>query len=444
MQKHNISKNERGGRATAKVIFTCLLSVFFLSAIFPTHNTQRILGADPADIDALKKTIEERNAQITELNKEIKVLDTQIQTKTKEAQTLKGAIGTLDATKTKLTKELTVTEQKVGATTLTIEQIAAEIKDKEDRIERGKIALADALRNINQAEDSSLVETILARSNMGDLWNEIETLTRFQVGLREYMSDVEVLKLELAIKQAENENQKKSLLELRGELEDRKKNVELNKNEKAKLLSTTQSQEAAYRKQLEEKKRLADAFQKEISQYESQLSILIDPTSYPTSGKGILSWPLENVYITQNFGNTAFAKAGAYNGSGHNGVDFRATPGTKVLSAAAGTVTGTGDTDLVRGCYSYGKWILVKHGNGLSTLYAHLNLIKVTAGQQVTAGQIIGYSGNTGYSTGPHLHFGVYASQGVRIIKYENSINCKNAIVPVADLRAYLNPLSYF
>jgi len=188
---------------------------------------------------------------------------------------------------------------------------------------------------------------------------------------------------------------------------------------------------------------LAEEFTQELNNYEAQLRIIIDPTSYPSAGKGILAWPVDNVFITQKFGDTAFAKTGAYNGRGHNGIDFRASMGTKIKSTLGGIVEGTGNTDLVKGCFSYGKWVLVRHDNGLSTLYAHLSLISVNSGQRVKTGDIIGYSGNTGYSTGPHLHFGVYATQGVRILKYENSINCKNAIIPVADLRAYLDPLVY-
>ena len=156
-----------------------------------------------------------------------------------------------------------------------------------------------------------------------------------------------------------------------------------------------------------------------------------------------MAWPLKNIIITQYFGDTAFAKSGAYNGKGHNGIDFGASPGTPILSSLSGTVAGTGNTDLVAGCYSYGKWVLINHDNGLSTLYAHLSLIKAEKGQRVSTGDIIGYSGNTGYTTGPHLHFGVYATQGVKIVQYTNSVNCKNAVIPVADLRAYLNPIQY-
>jgi murein DD-endopeptidase MepM/ murein hydrolase activator NlpD len=179
--------------------------------------------------------------------------------------------------------------------------------------------------------------------------------------------------------------------------------------------------------------------------YESELHLLVDASLLPKVGSGVLAWPLSSVKITQYFGNTTFSTANpqVYNGRGHTGIDLRASIGTPVKSAGEGVISGVGNTDIVRGCYSYGKWILIKHPNGLSTLYGHLSLQSVSVGQAVSSGDVIGYSGNTGYSTGPHLHFGVYATQGVKVQRFENSVNCKGAVVPVADFKAYLNPLSY-
>jgi len=92
---------------------------------------------------------------------------------------------------------------------------------------------------------------------------------------------------------------------------------------------------------------------------------------------------------------------------------------------------------------SYGKWVLVRHTNGLSTLYAHLSVISVSVGDQISGSSVIGYSGNTGYSTGPHLHFTVYATQGVEIMDRKSRVCGGIYTMPIADLRAYLNPLSY-
>ena len=144
----------------------------------------------------------------------------------------------------------------------------------------------------------------------------------------------------------------------------------------------------------------------------------------------------------------AFAASGAYNGKGHNGIDLAAPIGTPIKAALTGTVVGTGNTDEVRGCYSFGRWVMIKHGNGLSTMYAHLSQTGVVTGQSVATGQIIGYSGDTGYATGPHLHFGVYVTAATKIITLGQATNattpCASAVMPVpTSLNGYLNPMNY-
>jgi murein DD-endopeptidase MepM/ murein hydrolase activator NlpD len=121
-----------------------------------------------------------------------------------------------------------------------------------------------------------------------------------------------------------------------------------------------------------------------------------------------------------------------------------ASSGSTVRAARGGVIAGTGNTDTTCPNASYGKWIFIKHDNGLSTLYAHLSSINVSPGQSVAVGEAVGYSGNTGYSTGPHLHFGVYATSGSKITSFPSQ-SCKNKsyTMPVADVKAYLNPLSY-
>jgi murein DD-endopeptidase MepM/ murein hydrolase activator NlpD len=185
----------------------------------------------------------------------------------------------------------------------------------------------------------------------------------------------------------------------------------------------------------------------------------------PTSQTGILAWPYSAAFaqsclgkagalgnshcITQYFGNTAFATANAqiYNGSGHNAIDIGMPTGTPLQAALGGTVLGTGNTDSAPGCLSFGKWVVIKHANGLATLYAHLSSIAVSSGQSVTTGQVIGNSGMTGYATGPHLHFGVYVASGIQIMtlaQYRGATTpCANASMPVAPKDAYLNPMSY-
>ena len=133
---------------------------------------------------------------------------------------------------------------------------------------------------------------------------------------------------------------------------------------------------------------------------------------------------MDDVSITQRFGDTDFARSGAYNGKGHNGLDFRASVGTPIKSSLSGEVVSAIDNENVYGC-GYGRWVMIRHDNGLNTLYAHLSVISVSEGQLVQTGQIIGYSGQTGYATGPHLHFGLFVSEAVKITTFRcKSISC--------------------
>ncbi|MFA5290953.1 MAG: M23 family metallopeptidase, partial [Candidatus Paceibacterota bacterium] len=150
--------------------------------------------------------------------------------------------------------------------------------------------------------------------------------------------------------------------------------------------------------------------------------------------------------LTQGFGNTDFAQShqAVYNGKGHNGIDLAASIGSQVYSAEDGQVAGIGDTDKTCLGASFGKWVLIKHNNGLSTLYAHLSSIKVGSGQSVKRGEVIALSGNTGYSTGPHLHFSLYASGGVKVSSLKSQVaGCGTYTLPIASYNAYLNPLNY-
>ncbi|UYJ34193.1 MAG: M23 family metallopeptidase [Oscillospiraceae bacterium] len=126
-----------------------------------------------------------------------------------------------------------------------------------------------------------------------------------------------------------------------------------------------------------------------------------DSTRAPT---GTLQWPLPVAgTITSQFGHRVDPITGEV--SSHTGTDIACAEGTPILAAAEGTVTVANGLDSWGG--SYGYYVQIDHGGGLETLYAHCSSICVTTGQQVQAGQIIGYVGHTGRATGSHLHLEV-------------------------------------
>ena len=188
---------------------------------------------------------------------------------------------------------------------------------------------------------------------------------------------------------------------------------------------------------------LKESLEKELHDYESTLKFILDPSSIPPRGSKVFTPPLDSMFITQQFGKTS-ASGRLYASGTHNGTDFRASVGTRVKAMGNGVVAGTGNTDLTCPGASFGKWILIRYQNGLASTYGHLSLIAVSKGDTVTAGQLVGYSGNTGYSTGAHLHVSVYASSGVNV-ETRPSKSCSGRVytMPLAAINAYLDPMDY-
>lgn len=395
------------------------------------------------DADVLKSKIEERNNQIKQLEEEIKQYNQEVINASNEAKTLQSTIKTLDLTKKKITTDINLTENKITKTEYIIEDIGNEIQKTESNIDLNKRAIISAIRRTQMLEDIGMIELFLLNRDIGEIWSDLDTVKDVQETIRDKSKQLSVLKTDMEGKQKNLTAQKNSLLDLKEDLSGKKQAVEYTVKEKSTILTQTKNKEETFKQIVKTKEQLKEQFEREVYEYESQLHYIIDKNSYPVPKNGILSWPLDNVYLTQRFGKTVGAEK-LYTSGSHNGVDFRASIGTKVKNVLTGTVVGTGNTDIYSGCYSFGKWVMVRHDNGLSTIYAHLSVISAVQGQRLDTGALIGYSGNTGYSTGPHLHISVYATQGVKIEKYVNSRGCKEATMPLADIKAYLDPLAYF
>jgi murein DD-endopeptidase MepM/ murein hydrolase activator NlpD len=401
--------------------------------------------AHAASAEELKQKIRDRADTIDVLEKEIAEYEKKLTTVRSEADSLKNTLTSLDLTNKKLAADIQHTSILIDQTNDDIDALSKSLNDKQTSVTKGREAVASSIRQLYEGDATSIVEIALSGKSLSDananiqeyssLWDHISHRT---AALTEDIKTVASLK-------EKSEQKRATLIALTKDIEGQKQAVQTTAKEKQTVLAATKNQEANYKALLATKNAQKQQFERELFEAESALKILIDPKSLPSTGKGVLGWPLDKIIITQYFGTTAFSTQNpqVYNGKGHTGIDLGASIGTRIKASQNGIVAGTGDTDLIRGCYSYGKWVMIKHPNGLSTLYGHLSAITMKTGQEVTMGDTVGYSGNTGYSTGPHLHFGVYATAGVRIQPLANSKGCRNAVVPLADPSAYLNPLSY-
>lgn len=483
-------------------------------------------------VSALQEKIEERNSQLQALEAEIAGYEAELTKVGADRKTLEAEIARLDLSRKKIAADIAVTENRIVTADLQLDELDEEIVDKERRINESKTAIQKSLRLIAKIDDVPLVEHFLAGVAFSEAWTEADQLRRVQLVLGDEVIQLEATRLGLEQDYADVSQKQGQLISYQRQLSSQKTVLDQNRQEQTVILGVTKVTELEYQALLDQKREAREQLEAELRDFESQLQYTLDPSKIPSPGSGVLQFPLDpnfmnrcgerektfgNLYcITQYFGDTPFARLGAYNGQGHNGMDFGAPSNTPVLAALSGVVQGVGNTDRIvvdskirviygqinvrsspngsilgtqssgrvgtvldgptqagkylwwkvnfgQGidgwvadvainnlCSSYGKWILVRHANGLSTLYAHLSNIGVSKGEAVTTGEFLGSSGNTGYSTGPHLHFTAYVADEVRIVSLgevarekRGSTNCPAAYIPVAPTEAYLNPLNY-
>jgi len=441
--------------------FALLLAVLFL---FPAFSYAQSASDIQAQIEANNQQLDALKAEIAEYQRELDAVGL-------KKNTLQSTVNSLALSQKQLAAQIKATQNKISSANLQIRELSSSIGDKEATIVADQSAIAKALRTVAEGERMPLIATLISANTFGEAWRAADQMLLFNRALADDINELRAVRTELASDRDDVTAAKAKLLSLQNDLSLQKRSVDANKAAQTQLLVQTKNQEATYQKIIAEKKAAERSFEEELSALQSQLNLIVHPGSLPKVGTGILSWPFSNAFmntcaerkkvfgnvfcITQYFGNTPFATANpqVYNNGGHNAIDFGASDGTPILAALSGTVLATGNTDLARDpqgrqCWSFGKWVMIDHRNGLSTMYSHLSKIDVAKGQNVSTGQIIGLSGRTGYATGPHLHFGVYATEGTKIMtlgqfKGTSGTRCENALMPVASLDAYLNPLSY-
>jgi len=391
----------------------------------------------------LQQQINTTNTQIQALDKEIQQYQAQIDQTDTQSNTLTNLIKELTLTRNKLLLEQSQTQVKIHQTGALLTELETNIDAEQKIIAVEKTSLAKMLNELYQHDQTGFVEQILSASNFTDASRQYNDIISFNKDIDAHMMDLNNQVASLNSSVVQKQTEQSNLTQLNNTLKQKALAVTAAKSAKDALLSETKNSEANYKKLLADRQQKRDAFEKSLSDYESQLKFILNPSLLPEAGSSALAWPLDKIYVTQLFGKTV-AGARLYASGSHSGVDFRAPIGTPVKSMGVGTVIGTGNTDLYCQGASFGNWVFIRYNNGLSSTYGHLSVIEATPGQKVQTGDIVGLSGNTGHSTGPHLHVTVYASEGADV-KTVPSLSCsgKTFIMPIAPTKAYLDPMLY-
>lgn len=421
-----------------------LIFLFFFYFLFSAFYF--LEPASASKIDELRTYIGQKNQEMEAIQKEIDEYKNKIDITSKEAGSLKKQITILENNLAKIKADARYTQNRIEAANFTIEELSLAIDNTKEKINKNLKTLSETIRLINEADSNSLIEILLAHKNLSEFFNNLDNIQNFEKDIGANLNELRDLKNVLG-EQKENVDAEKNNLESKKEELIDKQAIQKNiQNQKESLFKQTKNKESLYKNLLADRLKKQEALEKEIRAVEEELRVAIEPEYLPKAGAGILAWPMDPpIVITQYFGNTAFATQNPqiYKGQGHKGIDLRASIGTPIKSSANGVVVDTGNTD--EGCrgVSYGKWVLIEHPNNLSTMYSHLSLIKVKKGDIIKRGQTIAYSGDTGYVTGPHLDFQVFASKAVKIGMIQSKICGTMMRLPLAPYNGYLNPLSY-
>lgn len=402
------------------ILIICILVIGFWLLPF---------SARAALIDNLKDQISQKEEEIRQLEQQAAAFKKSLQDAQSKKSTLKNQISLIEERIKKLKNDISLTSAKIYSASLQIDKISLDISDKENDIGKRETSIGLMIQSLYESDDESLMEIVLTKSSLSDFLNQVRYLETLQLNVYNELTRIKELKKELESQKIAVEYQRNLFYNLNNQLTNQKQIVDSEKKDKDYLLIQTKGQEKQYQSLLDETLRKQQEIEQEIYELEDKLKLAYDPSSLPDARPGVFSWPLDGI-LTQGYGYTAYSKK-LYKGGFHNGIDVSSSYGEPIRAAKDGKIIAIGNC----GKYAYGKWIAVQHENKLTTLYGHLssyNGLKI--GDSVKRGDIIGYEGSTGYSTGAHLHFGVYVTETFKV---------ESQWYGLLPLGAHLDPMKY-
>ncbi len=395
-------------------------------------------SATTTDVTTLQQMIEQKSQEMKQIEAQKQALQDKLDAIGQSKSSLSQEVQSLNYQISQLNLQIQanqLTSQELG---LEIQSSNESIASIQDEITQRKQVIAKLMVEVEQADNESPLFTILGSDTLSDSVSKTNSAYLLNKSLVDSLSELADLQDSLGQKVTEASQQKQQKQAEEINLANTQNILQDQKQEKNAVLTETKNQEQVYQSQMDQ----LDEQQLEISQViegiESKLRASFNPKLLPSEIHSTLSFPVENVIITQGYGYTKFAER-AYKTDFHTGVDFGVSIGTPVYAAADGVVLRADNND--KGTsrwrrYQYGKYILINHENNLTTLYAHLSRQVVKVGDIIKRGELIGYSGNTGYAFGPHLHLGVYYTPELEL----KSIPPANGLVPVG---VTVDPMGY-
>lgn len=377
-------------RTAAVFMAVCLLGA--MPGAVWAADTADGLESSISDSETKKQELEQKNAELSQALEEAKQ-----NAEDQEAlhQAYQDKIDVLD-------QQIEEAYAQVSQLDEEINDLQSQISNREGSIEKNTELLKERIRAIYMAGETSTLDIILGAEDFSDFLDKaslLQTVTSHDVTL------IETIQQQLS----EIQEEKDEIEAKRTEAADKKTELDGQQEELTRLLEENQViLEELYGVQQEAQDKV-DENDAELQAIEAQISAYYTPQQ-PAGGQsqgqtpnysgGAFVWPAPGFYLLTSEWNE---DRGSYN---HGAIDIAGGGiyGTPVVAAADGTVVFSSAGGWGGG---YGTYLMIDHGGGVSTLYAHMSGLAVSQGAAVSAGQVIGYVGSTGDSSGPHLHFEV-------------------------------------
>ena len=366
-----------------------------------------VLSAAAESSSTIKSRIEELKRQEKEIS------DQKAETKA-QRQANESEIMDLVQQKNQIDQQIMLTQESIETKNDLIQEYNLLIAERQNELSdaiRERDNLSDRYRvRIRAMEENGKLTywSILFQANsFADLLDRVEMINeiarsdeRMIHQLQEAAQQIEAVRQELAAEKVEMEEARESLTVEQEELESQRAEADGLMTE---LMADHEAYAALEAKYEAERSELLAEIAEEQKKYQQAVAAeeaaAAASAASAVSGSG-LSWPCAARGITSAFGGRVHPITHVY--SSHSGIDINAAYGSPIYACASGTVTEATYSDV------FGYHVRISHGNGFLTLYGHMTRYTVSAGQHVERGEVIGYVGNTGWSTAPHLHLTVY------------------------------------
>ena len=369
---------------------------------------------------------EEKEQQIEALQQEKEAQNQALDSMQTDKANTEAEIAALDEQLTSVQGQIDTTNAELEQTEAALEQTKKDLEAAREKEQQQYETLKLRIKVMYKKGETGYLEILLAAEDITSLLNSTEYISKISDYDRNLLQNLQDTRTQIETLEKQQEEEVARITQLKEELEGQEAELQGILDEKAAYIQSLNASIEYTEDYIQELEENISMEQQALSEIEAEIRAAaaaaeaaaaaaaqeaaasgggdggssyvpdVSTASKPSYGGGWV-WPSDTTLLTDTFGYQD------WRGGSHNGIDIGASYGSPIYAAASGTVWIAGYSS------SAGNWVVIDHGGGVLTVYMHASALYVSSGQYVSAGQSIAAVGSTGWSTGPHLHFGVMA-----------------------------------